>query len=179
MLLRPPCTPAHCMHTGIHLCTRRLLINYKSFICIRATCVVDDHLLDHRNRIPLIITCLAGKSQLGKNPQTDENNVPQIMTLCQIARQSQVGFSYIKMSIWVSFISFMTAVSFGIYIFYAENSLWSSCDGVRLKITKENFPTSLTVQYHWQNNRKRSRLLLNCFIAQIWGVSIRCIRFES
>ncbi len=98
------CAPPPCVHTNIHVCTWRLLINYKSFVRIRATLVVDDYPLDHRSRILLIITCLAGKSQLRKNLPTDDNGVPHIMTLCQTVRQSQVDFSFIKMSICVSFI---------------------------------------------------------------------------
>ena len=45
-----------------------------------------------------------GKIQCGRKSENCQRGVHLIMTLCQIARQSQVGFSYIKMSIWVSFI---------------------------------------------------------------------------
>lgn len=46
----------------------------------------------------------AGKIPIGEKSANWQSSVPQNMTLCQTARQSQVGFSYIKMSIWVSFI---------------------------------------------------------------------------
>ncbi len=80
---------------------------------------------------------LAGKiCELTKQCSAEHDIMPDCQT-------ESSRFFYINMSIWVSFIhkypsershSSSWLVSFDIYNFYADNSLWSSCDGVRLSV---------------------------------------------